>query len=381
MNPIKDKYSNIIEEITALYRETPRHIDGSILGSMTTWPHRVGVWAFKKFIHVNGNDPVVFRAVSTCEEKLVREMGYLFGSKFGLHTSGGTESNILAIYSAKKLTNGNVVVAPSSVHKSIDKACLLMNCKLVKIPVHPLEPLDPRVLEKYVVEYRPFIVVITAGTTEAGTVDPIEEVAELADKYGFYLHVDAAYGGLIIPFLYKHGLIKRKLYMFNGVSSITVDMHKVGMAPIPSSILFLKDKYLLESACFEMDYMPASKSCGLLGTRPGAAVIASYYTWRAVGIEGYERNALKMLNLARALYSELSMLEYVETYEPVLPIVVFKSNKYRSDDLLWLLINKGIYLYKAPSLGCLRVVIMPHHREKHIDKLIKVIKEIHENSI
>ena len=131
--------SDLLREIEELYRKTPRHIDGGILGSMTTWPHEVGVVAFNRFIHVNGNDPVLFPVVRECEEKLVSEVGSLYSAKYGLHTSGGTESNILAILAAIRNTGSRVVVAPSTVHKSIDKACILMNCKLVKIPHSPIE--------------------------------------------------------------------------------------------------------------------------------------------------------------------------------------------------------------------------------------------------
>ncbi|MEM4717546.1 MAG: aminotransferase class V-fold PLP-dependent enzyme [Desulfurococcaceae archaeon] len=310
---MENKLRVIQEEIDELYRLTPRHIDGVIYGSMTTWPHPVGVKTFMKFIHVNGNDPVTFKIVAEYERKLINEVGSLIGATTGMHTSGGTESNILAVWIAKRLSRGKVVLAPSTVHKSIDKACLLMDLKLVKIPVNPLSPVDPSIIENYVFEYKPFIVIITAGTTETGVIDPVKEVAELASKHGFYLHVDAAYGGLLIPFLRRHGLVQEDLYMFNGVSSITIDMHKVGMAPIPSSILFVKDNEFLESACFEMDYMPIGKSCGLLGTRPGAAVISSYYTWRATGVENYERNALKMLSLAKKHYPLLFLdLRYID---------------------------------------------------------------------
>lgn len=369
-------YDELIREINELYEKTPRHIDGGILGSMTTWPHQIGVYAFMKFIHVNGNDPVLFPIVKECEEKLVRELGSLYNAEYGLYTSGGTESNILAVLAAIRATGNRVVVAPSTVHKSIDKACILLNCKLVKIPTNPLKPVDPVLLEKYIREYNPSLVVVTAGTTETGVIDPVEEVAEIALKYNVYLHVDAAYGGLLIPFLNKHGLIKTSLRIGSGVTSISVDMHKNGVAPIPSSILFFSNSELLENTCFEMEYMPAGRSCGLLGTRPGGAVIASYYTWRAIGLNGYEENALRMMNYTKYLYEELSKIQDVEVYPYTLPIIVFKSKRYGLElyRILW---SKGLYLYKAPSLNALRIVLMPHHKREHLDQLLNVLRELH----
>ncbi|MEM0368722.1 MAG: aminotransferase class I/II-fold pyridoxal phosphate-dependent enzyme, partial [Desulfurococcaceae archaeon] len=151
---MNNKYNALINELEQLYQITPRHIDGNIMGSMTTWPHPVGVKAFLKFIHVNGNDPFTFHVVAECEEKLIREVGGLFNAKVGLHTSGGTESNILAVFAAMKTTGSNVVIAPSTVHRSIDKACELMNCKLIKITTHPLKPVDPKMIKDHAVIHK-----------------------------------------------------------------------------------------------------------------------------------------------------------------------------------------------------------------------------------
>lgn len=368
---------DILREIEELYRRTPKHIDGSILGSMTTWPHPIGVEVFSKFMHVNGNDPELFPAIEECEKKLIREVGSLYGATHGLFTSGGTESNILAVWIAISKLKNRRVVAPSTVHKSIDKACKLIGCELIKIPTHPLKPVDPRTIDKYVTEKQPSLIVITAGTTESGVIDPLVEIAEIAEKHGVFLHIDAAYGGLLIPFLYKRGVVKERLWMEKGVTSITVDLHKNGMAPIPSSILFVKDKDLVEEACFEMDYMPRGRSCGLLGTRPGGSLIASYFVWRAVGPQGYEEIALRMMELASFLYEELAHRPFIDANPYVLPIITFRSRRYNTQELFTKLFKNGLYVYKAPSLDAVRVVIMPHHKKEHLERFIAFLDKIH----
>ncbi|MEZ0393425.1 MAG: aminotransferase class V-fold PLP-dependent enzyme [Desulfurococcaceae archaeon] len=374
--------NELLEELERMYERTPKHVDGSVLGSMTTWPHPVGVLAFLKFMHVNGGDPETFDVVSECERGLVEGVGKLYGASAGIHTSGGTESNILALFVARRTRKGgnNVVVAPSTVHVSIEKACELMGCRLVKVPADPLGPVDAGLLERYVREHSPFAVVITAGTTEAGAVDPVEEAAELAEKYGFHLHVDAAYGGLIIPFLRKHGLLDVDLRVGRGVASLSVDMHKLGGAPIPSGLLFFEDDELLEAACFRAAYMPSGRICGLLGTRPGGAVVASYFTWRAVGVSGYENNALRLMELAKALHDGLRTIEGIEAFPYTLPILVFRSKLMDPEELARELRNRGLHLYRAPSVGGLRVVLMPHHQRKHVDRLLKLLAEIHQRS-
>lgn len=358
---------------------TPHHSDGSILGSMTTAPHPIGVEAFKEFIHVNGNDPVIYPVVEEASRILIEGVGALLGAEHGIHTSGGTESNILALYIGRRISRSreNTVVAPSSVHRSIDKACLLMGCRLVKIPVDPLKPVDPGVLEEYVRKHKPFAVVVTAGTTEAGVVDPVKEAGEIAEEHGVFLHVDAAYGGLLIPFLHRRGYLAEDLRMYPGVSSISVDMHKNGCAPIPSSILFLSRRDYIEEACFEMEYMPRGRSCGLLGTRPGGAVIAAAAVFMAIGAKGYEENAVRMMENALYLHENLSHLPMITSYKPILPLNVFKSTIYTYEELFKALLDRKLYVYKSPSLQALRVVVMPHVEKAHLDRLINALKSIH----
>ncbi|AFL66034.1 aminotransferase class V-fold PLP-dependent enzyme [Desulfurococcus amylolyticus] len=367
------------EWLEKAFSKTPNHLEGSILGSMTTMPHELGVEAFLRFIHINGNDPMVFPIVKEAEEIIVKGIGGLFDVEHGMYTSGGTESNIMALYVGRRVNKDkeNTVVAPSSIHRSIDKACLLMGCKLVKIPVDPLKPVDPAILEEYIRLYKPFAVVVTAGTTEAGVIDPVKEAGELAEKYGVYLHVDAAYGGLLIPFLYRRGYITVDLRMFPGVSSLSVDMHKNGCAPIPSGLLFFSNRGFLEQACFDMEYMPLGKSCGLLGTRPGGAVVASAAVFMAMGIKGYEENAVKMMENSYYLYNGLKNIPELVVFKPILPINVFRSLRYSYIELFKVLAEKGVYVYKSPSLHALRVVVMPHVIREHLDKFINILKLIH----
>lgn len=77
-------------------------------------------------------------------------------------------------------------------------------------------------------------VVGVAGTTELGRIDPVEELSEICLEEGIHLHVDAAFGGFIIPFLRETGAELPEFdFKLQGVSSITVDPHKMGLAPSP----------------------------------------------------------------------------------------------------------------------------------------------------
>jgi tyrosine decarboxylase/aspartate 1-decarboxylase len=367
----------ILTKLSKLYGSVEKHYSGRILGSMTTYPHPLAIYAYLLFIHTNASDPVIFGELEYMRREIFEKLGKLYGCNCeGLITSGGTESNILAIYVARKTSrsNSNVVVAPDTVHVSIDKACSLMGCKLVKIPTNN-EPVDTGLLEEYVRKYDPFAIVVTAGTTERGLIDPIRDSARIAYEYNVYLHIDAAYGGLIIPFLYKYGYLRENLLFYKGVNSISIDFHKNGLTPIPSGVLLFNNRELYEYTCHEARYTLYGKYCGLLGTRPGGS-IASIWAMLQIDEGFYEKLAVKMYKYSLLMYEKLSEFKELYVYKPILPIIVFRHKYIDSETLLTKLLEKKYYLYRAPSLNGLRIVIMPHIELKHIELFINTLKTV-----
>lgn len=372
-----EEYWKAVLELLKKRHNTPHHGEGRILGSMTTAPHPLAVYAYLMFIHTNASDPVIFKEIRNMWREIIQELQKLYhGGETGILTSGGTESNIAAILVAKKMSSNrsNTVIAPDTVHVSVDKACDIIGCRLVKIPANN-NPVDVSVMEEYIRRYDPFAIVVTAGTTERGLIDPIKEVGETAERYGIYLHVDAAYGGLLIPFLHKHDIIKEDLRFYDGVSSISVDFHKNGLAPIPSSILLFSNKMYEEKLCYNAEYTLYGKYCGLLGTRPGGSIASMWILLKSFGMSMYERVALKTYNIAVYAYQKLLEIKDLKVLEPILPIVVFKHKTINYIELLERILNKGYFLYKSPSLEALRIVIMPHVEKQHIDKFIEILRE------
>lgn len=365
----------VAKELARLYRETPKHAE-SILGSMTTPPDPLALFAFLAFAHTNASDDVLFPPLRKMKTEILEFARAVFGARAGFVTAGGTESNIMAIYIARNICKGsNVVLAPDTAHVSIDKACKILGCKLVKVPARN-KPVDPDLLKKFVELYRPFGVVITVGTTELGLADPVKDVAQLAASEHFYLHVDAALGGLVAPFLHERGLSGREPFFYPGVSSISVDFHKFGASPIPSGLLLFESEELADRGCFEQEYTLSGTTCGLLGTRPGGSVAAMWAIVKAYGVEGLRARAVRARELAKKLYIELASVSDVEAFEPMLITVAFKHKRYRMGELVEALAKRGLYLYKAPSIDGARVVVMPHVDETLLKKLLDALKSI-----
>ncbi|MEM4947039.1 MAG: tyrosine decarboxylase MfnA, partial [Thermosphaera sp.] len=139
----------------------------------------------------------------------------------------------------------------------------------------------------------------------------------------------------------------------------------------------VRDEELLNHACFEMEYLPSGINCGLLGTRPGGSLIASWAVVKAIGLDGYEKQALSQQKIALHLYEELTKRPFVEAYKPILPIVVWRSRVIDYIELIKMLMKEKIFLYKSPSLKAVRAVIMPHVSESHVQTLIKALEKIH----
>ncbi|MFX0002235.1 MAG: tyrosine decarboxylase MfnA, partial [Candidatus Hermodarchaeota archaeon] len=233
---------------------------GSILGSMCTEPFEFGVETYIKYISKNLGDPGLFLGTTLLEEELVTEIAELFNGKniTGTFTTGGSESNLIAMRIAKKLRpeimNPEVVV-PCSAHISFDKAADLLGIKLRKAKLLDNFDLDLNHFNSLINKNTCGVVGI-AGTTSLGLIDPIENIGQLIEEKNIFFHIDAAFGGFVLPFLKE---LNYKLpswdFSVKAVDSITADPHKMGLGIIPSGGYFLRDSSILEKMGFEIPYL------------------------------------------------------------------------------------------------------------------------------
>jgi tyrosine decarboxylase/aspartate 1-decarboxylase len=175
-----------------------------VLSSMCTIPHPVAVRAHNMFIETNLGDPGLFMGTASLEALLVERLGSLLHYKDagGYSTSGGTESNIQALRIARE-TGGKKfpnVVVPESAHFSFEKACEILSLELRTVPSDSEFRMDENKIEDYI-DKNTVCIVGVAGTTEYGVVDPISYLSDIAGDRGIFLHVDAAFGGLVLPFI------------------------------------------------------------------------------------------------------------------------------------------------------------------------------------
>ncbi|MER5706620.1 aspartate aminotransferase family protein [Streptomyces sp. NPDC002122] len=182
----------------------------------------------------------------------------------GVFTSGGTQSNLQAMLLAREEAKTDDlaklrVFSSECSHFSVQKSATLLGLgadAVISIPVDRNKRMQSVVLAAELEACRaeglvPMAIVATAGTTDFGSIDPLPEVAALAEEYGAWMHVDAAYGcGLLASLTRRH--------LLDGIEradSVTVDYHKSFFQPVSSSALLVRDGATLRHATYHADYL------------------------------------------------------------------------------------------------------------------------------
>ncbi len=250
------------------------------------------------------------------QTEIVTWMGRLLGADHptGFVTSGGTESNLCALLAASsRARRRGSVVFPEYGHYSLPKACSMFGFEPIIVPARQGSAcdVDPAAIDAAIRDDT-IAIVATAGTWAYGSVDPITRIGEIAETRGVHLHVDACFGGYILPFLERSGYDREiPLWDFRvpGVSSISADLHKNGMAPPPASTLFFRDDALLEAA--KAMCPPNGTIAGTRGTGPIAGAWAMV---TLLGEDGYTAVSLQTMKLRDRLFSGVEAIDGVQIY-------------------------------------------------------------------
>lgn len=191
--------------------------------------------AYSLYFSENALNPSAFPSLRRMETEVVSMTASLLGgdaNTVGNMTSGGTESILMAVKTAREWARTNrsgsatpQVVMPSSAHPAFDKACHYFGLEAVRVPVRSDFRADVRATKKAIGK-RTALVVGSAPSYPQGVVDPIRELAELAEARGTLMHVDACVGGFMLPFVRALGRHCPDFdFAVPGVTSISVDLH------------------------------------------------------------------------------------------------------------------------------------------------------------
>jgi len=332
-------------------RERPQEFD-RVLSSMCTEPHPAAREAAEEFLATNPGDPATYPTVADLEDEAVELLGEVAGlaDPAGYVASGGTEANVQAVRIARERadTSDPNVVVPESAHFSFQKAADLLGVELRIAPLTDDRRADVAAMRACADEDTAMVLGV-AGSTEFGRVDPIPALADVAASVGATLHVDAAWGGFLLPFTDRAWNFEHA-----AVDTMTVDPHKVGRAAIPAGGLLARDAALLDELAVDTPYLESTSQATLTGTRSGAGVASAVAAMRALWPDGYRSNYEASMADAEWLAGELRERGF-DVVEPSLPLVAAEIG-----EGLFAALREDGWRVSRTGDGKLRVVCMPH---------------------
>ena len=253
--------------------------------------------AYGEFMAENGLSPMAFPSLRRFEAEVVKICADLFHGDdevCGTMTSGGSESVMMAVKTAREWARAKGIahpemILPTTIHPVFEKAGHYFDVKIHHAPIGPDFRVDVAAVEK-LINPNTALIVGSAMPYPHGVVDPITELAALAQRKGLLCHVDACLGGFILPFARKLG---RQIPPFDfevpGVTSLSADLHKYGFAAKGASTITYRSLELLKHQMFVCEDWPGGvfASPALLGTRPGGAYAAAWAAMQRFGVDGY----------------------------------------------------------------------------------------------
>ncbi|ELY44349.1 tyrosine decarboxylase MfnA [Natronorubrum sulfidifaciens] len=323
-----------------------------VLSSMCTEPHPDAREAAERFLATNPGDPGTYPTIATLEDEAVAMLGELTGLEepAGYIASGGTEANIQAVRIARERAETRTpnVVMPESGHFSFRKAADVLGVDLRIVPTDETYRADLEAVRSCVDEQTALVVGV-AGTTEYGRVDPISELGDIAASVDAMLHVDAAWGGFVLPFTdfewhFGHA----------AVDTMTIDPHKMGQAAVPAGGLLARSDELLDALAVDTPYLESTSQATLTGTRSGAGVASAVAAMETLWPEGYRNQYVRSQRNADWLADAFEQRGY-DVVAPTLPLVAVDVPRSTFDAL-----RANGWRISRTATGELRIVCMPH---------------------
>ena len=227
----------------------------------------------------------------------------------------------------KPYDNPNLVM--SSAYQVVwEKFCQLWQIEMRTVPITKEYPTLNIERAIAMCDENTICVVPIAGVTWTGMNDNIEALNNALDifnamtGYDIPIHVDAASGGFILPFLDPK---KKWDFRLKWVLSISTSGHKYGLVYPGLGWVVWKDKsYLPSEMSFSVNYLGASVSqVGLNFSRPAAQILAQYYNFIHLGFEGYKEIHSNSMDIARYCHSEIGKMDCFENYSPIIENPLF----------------------------------------------------------
>lgn len=333
--------------------------------------------AYRRYSGENALNTAAFPSLRRMQQDVVDIVaGWAHGddTTAGFMTSGGTESLVLVVRAAQKraeregrsLARMNMVL-PTSAHAALEKGADYFGVESRRVPVSSDWRADTEAM-RAAVDDETILVVGSAPSYPQGVVDPIAEIAAIAQDRNINCHVDACMGGVTLPFLARLGETREAWdFRCEGVTSISIDLHKYGYTSKGAGVLIHRDKTLRNDQTFITDNWLGGMygSSGILGTKSGGPIASAWAVMHHLGTNGY------LAATASARESTLAIARHIDAHPqltlrafPDTTLLSFGTIDEKRHDVFALadaLIAKGWYLDKQGPPPSIHLTVNASH--------------------
>lgn len=349
--------------------------------------------AFGKFAVANPLHPDVFPGVRKMEAECVAMVLALFNASpegAGVMTSGGTESILMACYSARQKAYAErgvtepEMILPETAHTAFRKACSYFKIRMHTVACPAPDYKVPLSAVSRLINGNTILLVGSAPNYPHGIIDDISGLSGLALRKKISLHVDCCLGSFVLPFLERAGYESEPFdFRLPGVSSISCDTHKYGFAPKGSSTVLYRTKELRAYQYFIDPNWPGGlfASAGMAGSRPGALIAGCWASLMSLGENGYLEACRTIVGATKKIESALRhestlAAELSVIGRPLVSVVAFTSASLDMYEIADGMTAKGWHLSALQSPPAVHVAVtlpVSAAADKLIQDLIAVV--------
>lgn len=332
-----ERLGEVLEATAGRLHDNYPYFHPLYVGQMLKPPHPVAQLAYALAMWINPNNHALDggRASSKMEKEAVAEIARMFGWKthLGHLTSGGTMANLEALWVAGQVSPGKEIIASGQAHYTHSRISGVLGLKFQPVQCDRDGRMDLDALKELLDTGEVGTVVATIGTTAVGAVDPLPQLIELREQYGFRLHADAAYGGY---YTLADNLAKETMETYDRlgeVDSIVVDPHKHGLQPYGCGCVLFHDPMVARLYKHDSPYTYFTSEELHLGeislecSRAGASAVGLWATQKFLPpVRGGEfaKSLEKCREAALKFYGKLRVdARFVTPFPPELDIVIW----------------------------------------------------------
>lgn len=351
------------------------------------------------------SSPGAVRIENMCIRWMCDLIGYPDDAAGNL-TSGGSIANLIGLVTARdhsgikaKEFEQAVIYTTQQVHHCVIKAIKfagLREATIRKIKMDDRYRMKPEVLREQIHEDKndgliPLMIFASAGTTDLGAVDPLDDIADVAEKHELWFHVDAAYGGFFL--LTDHG--KNVMQGIDRSDSVTIDPHKGLFLPYGLGAVLVKDgqklydsqhmtaNYLQDTLKATEEYSPADLSPELSKHFRG---LRMWLSLQLLGVQPFRAALKEKLLLTRYCYKSLQEIDGIEVGpQPELSILFFRympemgdPNDFNKELIDYIHCDGRIFLSSTHINGTIYLRIALLSFRTHLDEVELILDIINE---